>query len=118
MRRTRATARVAEALLADPAGRHYGYDLIRQSGVHSGTLYPIVWRMVGAGWLTRSQEDPAQVKGSRPPRVYYQVTDQGREALAAIARDALIAQWEKARKPDDKEQIRQRLARVADADQH
>lgn len=37
-----ARVRVAEALMGDPDGRHWGYDLSRRSGVRSGIAYPVL----------------------------------------------------------------------------
>jgi PadR family transcriptional regulator PadR len=38
MRKTHALIQVAIALLDDPTGRHWGYQLSKQSGVRSGVL--------------------------------------------------------------------------------
>jgi PadR family transcriptional regulator PadR len=63
------------ALLADPDARHYGYELWKATGVRSGTLYPILHRMLNAGWLADGWEEQ---RGKRPPRRYYTVTELGR----------------------------------------
>jgi PadR family transcriptional regulator PadR len=86
MRRTRQLVEVAAVLLADPDGRHWGYDLIRKSGVRSGVLYPMLTRMLDEGWLTDGWEDRAQIVEKRPPRRYYELTDLGRRELAAAQR--------------------------------
>lgn len=52
VRRTYALVLVAIALMADPSGRHWGYELSRQSGVRSGVMYPLLQRMLDEGWLT------------------------------------------------------------------
>ena len=83
MRRTANTLAVAAVLLADPDGRHYGYDLSRRAHVRSGRLYPMLTRMLNAGWLADGWEDPATI-GGRPPRRYYQLTTDGRTQLAAL----------------------------------
>jgi PadR family transcriptional regulator PadR len=75
MRNTDSFRRVLSALLQDPDGRHYGYQIWKWSGVRSGTLYPMLHRMLEAGWLTDGWE--AQPSG-RPPRRYYTLTDVGR----------------------------------------
>ena len=82
MRKTRALAEVASALMADPDGRHWGYSLWRQAGVRSGVMYPILWRMLDAGWLSDGWEDQP---GGRPARRYYEITEAGKVALAALA---------------------------------
>lgn len=81
MRRTMAARAVAQALLADPDGRHWGYSLGKQAGVPSGVFYPILTRMEAEGWLASEWENP---DGSGPRRRYYQLTADGREQLAAF----------------------------------
>jgi PadR family transcriptional regulator, regulatory protein PadR len=82
MRRTKSLVKVALVMMLDPHGQYWGYDLTRQAGVLSGSLYPILRRMLEDGWLTDGWEDPATVS-DRPPRRYYELTDKGRAALGA-----------------------------------
>ena len=88
MRKTKASVPVAMALLADPTGKHWGYELSKLSGVRSGVLYPMLTRMLDEGWLTDGWEDPTTIVEKRPPRRYYELTDQGRLALGAMLSDA------------------------------
>jgi PadR family transcriptional regulator PadR len=88
MRRTYALIQVALALMDDPTGRHWGYELTRQAGVRSGVLYPILHRMLDEGWLADGPEDPAQLGGKRPPRRYYELTDEGKVELGALLQEA------------------------------
>jgi PadR family transcriptional regulator PadR len=88
MRRTHALIQVALALMEDPTGRHWGYDLSRRAGVRSGVLYPILHRVLDEGWLEDGWEDPTQLSGKRPPRRYYELTDEGRIALGALLHEA------------------------------
>jgi PadR family transcriptional regulator PadR len=88
MRKTHALIQVALALMEDPQGRHWGYDLSRRAGVRSGVLYPILHRMLDVEWLEDGWEDPAQLGGKRPPRRYYELTDEGRLALGGILQEA------------------------------
>jgi PadR family transcriptional regulator PadR len=83
MRRTRALVDVAIAIMSDPSGRHWGYELTRKSGVRSGVLYPILSRMLAEEWLTDGWEDPA-TPGGRPPRRYYELTEAGKRELGAV----------------------------------
>lgn len=87
MRKTHALVQVAMALLEDPTGRHWGYQLSRKAGVRSGVLYPMLTRMLNEGWLTDGWEDPATIQG-RPPRRYYELTDKGRLALGGLLQEA------------------------------
>jgi PadR family transcriptional regulator, regulatory protein PadR len=88
MRRTHALIQVALALMDDPTGRHWGYDLWKRAGVRSGALYPILHRMLDKGWLKDGWEDPAQLSGKRPRRRYYELTEEGRIALGAVLEEA------------------------------
>jgi PadR family transcriptional regulator PadR len=84
MRRTRAFIAVAIVLLDEPDGRHWGYELSKRSGVRSGVLYPILTRMLSAGWLADGWEDPATLPERRPPRRYYELTEIGRTRLGEM----------------------------------
>ena len=89
MRRTYALVQVALALIADATGRHWGYELSKQSGVRSGVMYPILQRMLIEGWLEDGWEDQVQVgRAKRPPRRYYKLTDEGKLALGALVAEA------------------------------
>jgi PadR family transcriptional regulator PadR len=80
--------RVAVALMEAPDGRHWGYDLSRTARVRSGVLYPILHRLLDAGWLEDGWEDPATTSRKRPPRRYYELTDEGRAALGGLLQEA------------------------------
>jgi PadR family transcriptional regulator PadR len=88
MRRTHALIQVAIAMLDGPDERHWGYQLSKASGVRSGVLYPILTRMLDEGWLTARWEDPATIEDKRPPRRYYELTNEGRLALGGVLADA------------------------------
>jgi PadR family transcriptional regulator PadR len=88
MRRTHALIQVALALMDEPASRHWGYDLARRAGVRSGVLYPMLHRMLDEGWLEDGWEDPSHLAGKRPPRRYYELTDEGRIELGALLQAA------------------------------
>jgi len=88
VRKTYVLIQIALALMDDPLGRHWGYDLMKRAGVRSGVLYPVLQRMLGEGWLTDGWEDAAEVTGRRPPRRYYKLTDKGRSELGALTVDA------------------------------
>ena len=89
MMMTLLTARVLRALLDDPAAPRYGLDLMRELGIPSGTIFPLLARLEANG-LARSeleQIDPHEQE--RPARRYYTLTGYGettaRAELAALA---------------------------------
>lgn len=88
MRRTYALVQVAAALMAEPSGRHWGYELSKRSGIRSGVMYPILSRMLGEGWLTDGWEESEAGRGQRPPRRYYELTAEGQVALGALVAEA------------------------------
>ncbi len=74
-------ARDVLALLAD-AGECWchGYDLCRQAGIKSGTLYPLLMRLAAQGFLDAEWQTP-QGPG-RPARHAYRLTAMGRQLAA------------------------------------
>jgi DNA-binding PadR family transcriptional regulator len=73
--------RVLLALAADPARWRYGYDLVTEVRLKSGSLYPILVRLADRGLLETSWEPGP---GSRPPRHLYRLSPAGREYVAAL----------------------------------
>lgn len=63
-------------------GKAYGFDIIEETGLSSGTIYPALDRLERLG-LTRSKWEDARVaqREKRPPRRYYRITLQGAGAL-------------------------------------
>ena len=87
-RRSAQTGSVLAALGATPACWRHGYDIAKQTGLKSGTLYPILIRLAEQGLLEASWED-GQPAG-RPRRHLYRLTAEG-VAAAVAAREALDA---------------------------
>ena len=77
------TVLVLEAFLSSPATWRYGYDISRQSGLKSGTLYPILMRLHGND-LLQTKWEPSPEQG-RPQRHMYRLTADG----ARLARATL-----------------------------
>lgn len=71
---------MAHAKADDPL---WGYRLCEQTGLGSGTVYPILERLRTAGHVTMRKEEPAPA--DRPSRLFCELTGTGR-ALAATAR--------------------------------
>jgi PadR family transcriptional regulator, regulatory protein PadR len=77
------TLALLDALLHQPASWHHGYALSQQTGLASGTLYPILMRLEKLRWLETSWEKPGNA--GRPARHLYRLTSEAR----AWARDEL-----------------------------
>jgi PadR family transcriptional regulator PadR len=77
---------VLAALCAAPGAWHHGYGIARETGLRSGTLYPILIRLADRGLVAARWED-GQPAG-RPRRHQYQLTPAGlaaaRAALASM----------------------------------
>ncbi|MFL5295157.1 MAG: PadR family transcriptional regulator [Phenylobacterium sp.] len=78
------TVRVLEALAAQPQAWRYGYDLLKETGLKPGTLYPLLIRLDGQGLL--EAEWRPSLQAGRPPRHAYRLTGKGLSVAAAIDR--------------------------------
>lgn len=87
MRKTKTLVTVLEAMLANPTAEHWGYDLQRQTGIRSGALYPILRRLLEAGWVEDGWEELSDAEG-RPPRRYYRLTERGAASARTLLADA------------------------------
>ena len=68
------TLQVLDAFLQAPKDWIYGYDISRNTGLKSGTLYPILIRLAERKLLETSWET-AEV--GKPPRHLYRLTPEG-----------------------------------------
>ncbi|MGD1222441.1 PadR family transcriptional regulator [Streptomyces krungchingensis] len=79
IRLTRPTLEVLKVLLAatpdDPA---WGLRICEEADLGSGTVYPILERLVDAGWAVRRAETGEHP--GRPKRYFYELTAAGRLA--------------------------------------
>jgi DNA-binding PadR family transcriptional regulator len=62
-------------------GWRHGYDLCREAGIKSGTLYPLLMRLAAQGYLEAEWQTPREP--GRPARHAYRLTETGRQ----LARD-------------------------------
>jgi DNA-binding PadR family transcriptional regulator len=97
------TLSVLAALEADPAAWLHGYLVAKQTGLASGTLYPILIRLHEHGLIEARWED--EQPAGRPRRHLYRLTCDG----LAVARTAL-AQAAAKRRPAATRPARRRLA--------
>jgi DNA-binding PadR family transcriptional regulator len=68
------TLQALDAFLDRPEEWKYGYDISRNTGLKSGTLYPILMRLAERKLLETSWETAEQGK---PPRHLYRLTPDG-----------------------------------------
>jgi PadR family transcriptional regulator, regulatory protein PadR len=73
---------VIAALAMAPTTWRHGYDLAKQTGLKSGTLYPILIRLAERG-LVEAQWENEQPQG-RPRRHLYRLTATGRAIAGAV----------------------------------
>jgi DNA-binding PadR family transcriptional regulator len=74
---------VIAALAMVPSTWRHGYELAKQTGLKSGTLYPILIRLAERG-LVEAQWENEQPQG-RPRRHLYRLTAAGRATADAVA---------------------------------
>jgi PadR family transcriptional regulator PadR len=75
------TLAVLRALVAEPSRWRHGYDLASETGLKSGTLYPILVRLADRE-LVEARWELGQPAG-RPRRHMYRLTSDGRAAASA-----------------------------------
>jgi PadR family transcriptional regulator, regulatory protein PadR len=70
-------------LHAIAGGYRFGFEIIDAIGLRSGTVYPVLEKLEGAGLVTSEWEDAARARrDKRPPRRYFDLTAAGAAALA------------------------------------
>ncbi len=84
----------AAILQALDNGYRYGFDIMDVTGLPSGTVYPALRRLEETGYVKSKWEKHAIAQEeSRPPRKYYELTREGKEALTeARSRYRLLEQ--------------------------
>ncbi len=91
-------------LQAVGSGYQYGFDIIDMTGLPGGTVYPALRRLEASGYVISKWEDQSVAQAAqRPPRKYYELTREGREALEeAVKRYRLLEQTELNKERDPK----------------
>jgi PadR family transcriptional regulator, regulatory protein PadR len=85
-----------EVMLRDPTDPWHGFELCKEAGLKSGTVYPALARLERAGWLDSEWEDVDPSLAGRPRRRLYRLSGTG-EAAARGALDRLMQQVQRAR---------------------
>jgi DNA-binding PadR family transcriptional regulator len=82
---TAPTVAVLRALASEPSRWRHGYDLMTETGLKSGSLYPILIRLADRGLLDSTWEEQDAPSG-RPPRHSYRLSATGREFVRDLDR--------------------------------
>ncbi|HUX10385.1 MAG TPA: PadR family transcriptional regulator [Terriglobia bacterium] len=72
------TLQLLERFFQQPTAWRYGYELSRETGLKSGTLYPILMRLAKHGLL---ETHWVQTEEGVPPRHTYRLTADGLEMV-------------------------------------
>jgi PadR family transcriptional regulator PadR len=94
IRKTTPLLKIIEATVAEPTASYWGFDLMRATGLASGTLYPLLARLENLKWLTSGWAEP-EAPG-KPARRYYKLTQYGTEQ-ARITRAEAAARGRRVR---------------------
>jgi DNA-binding PadR family transcriptional regulator len=78
------TLRVLESFLENPLEQISGADVHQRCGIASGTLYPILLRLEGAGWLVSRWESIDPSAAGRPRRRLYRLTSTGLKRASEV----------------------------------
>jgi len=78
-----------KVLEAIASGTGYGFDIMDQTALASGSVYPALAKLEKSG-LLRSRWESAVVarRDKRPPRRYYEITAAGHDAIADALAEA------------------------------
>ena len=77
IRNTSTTRAVLDSFLDVHGQDLYGLDIMRQTGLASGTIYPILRRLEEQGWLSSRWEDIDPEVEGRPARRLYRINADG-----------------------------------------
>jgi PadR family transcriptional regulator PadR len=79
-----------EAFAAKSQQWRHGYDLMKETGLSSGTLYPLLMRMADKGLIESEWREPSQL--GRPARHAYRLTTAGIALARANEKPGMTAQ--------------------------
>jgi DNA-binding PadR family transcriptional regulator len=87
--------KLLDALYSQPLEWRHGYDIMKETGLFSGTLYPLLMRMTEQGLVEAEWREPAQP--GRPPRHAYRLTKQGLALARATGEERVLSVLREAR---------------------
>lgn len=88
VRLTTQTINVIKAIMDRSGQGVSGAEISKDTGLASGSLYPILMRLEKAGWLSSEWEAGEPAALGRPRRRFYRVTALGQREASAV-REAL-----------------------------
>src|SRR2546423_15660318 len=77
------TRQLLSVMLRQPRTWQYGYEISKQTGLKSGTLYPLLMRLRHQGLLASQWQSPE--RPGKPPRHAHKPTSHGSAPARAMA---------------------------------
>ena len=87
------TRKLLVVMLRRPRTWQYGYELSKDTGLKSGTLYPLLMRLSDQGFLESRWQEPEHP--GKPPRHGYRLTSEGltfARTIAGMGKRSIIRQ--------------------------
>ena len=85
------TRQILQALIDAPNEETYGFELVKVTGLPSGSVYPILRRLEDEKIIT-AREEAIDPTARRPRyRIYYRLTSDGRRAAREATREKATA---------------------------
>jgi DNA-binding PadR family transcriptional regulator len=98
IRITGPTLKVLGQILTAPESGICGAEISKATGVASGTLYPILFRLEKARWLSSEWEDVDPSQAGRPRKRLYKITAlgcaKGKSAIVDLVPSNVRLVWE------------------------
>jgi PadR family transcriptional regulator PadR len=88
------TRELLAVMLRRPRSWQYGYELAKDTGLTSGTLYPLLMRLSDQGLLESRWQEPE--RPGKPPRHAYKLTLDGlafARTTAGLEKTPVIRSW-------------------------
>jgi PadR family transcriptional regulator, regulatory protein PadR len=97
VRLSQAGLKVLKVFVERPTDELSGADIAKCTGTASGTLYPMLARWEGVGWLSSRWEEIDPSEAARPKRRLYRLTGYGQrqaqEALLGLQLETGAPAW-------------------------
>lgn len=84
-------------------GYQYGFDIMDVTGLPSGTVYPALRRLEDNSYVrSKWEKHSIAQEEARPPRKYYELTKDGKDALAEARNRFRLLEQAQSPKTDNK----------------